>query len=49
MEIGRTRYALDPHAHLDLMHTPSKNEWVIASAETKELAKARGYDLGPTT
>ena len=58
MELGRTRYVLDPHshvradfafvshAHIDHMHTPSKNERVIASGVTKELAMARGYDLG---
>jgi putative mRNA 3-end processing factor len=61
VEIGDTRYALDPHgqvradytfvshAHIDHMHTPSKNERIIASSVTKELAKARGYDLGRTT
>ncbi|HXY55971.1 MAG TPA: MBL fold metallo-hydrolase RNA specificity domain-containing protein [Nitrososphaerales archaeon] len=61
VEIGRTRYALDPHshpradyvfvshAHIDHMHSPSKSERVIASSVTKELAKARGYDLGETT
>jgi putative mRNA 3-end processing factor len=30
------------------MHNPSKNERVIASDVTKELAMARGYDLGDT-
>ncbi len=61
VEIGETRYVLDPHsqvradytfvshAHIDHMHTPSKNERIIASPETGELAKARGYDLGRTT
>ncbi len=61
VEIGKTRYVLDPHsqvradytfvshAHVDHMHTPSKNEKVIASSVTRELAKARGYDLGRTT
>ena len=61
VDLGRTRYALDPHsrvradytfvshAHIDHMHTPTKNERVIASEVTKELAKARGYDLGETT
>jgi len=61
VEIGDTRYVLDPHgqvradytfvshAHVDHMHTPSKNERIIASSVTKELAKARGYDLGRTT
>jgi putative mRNA 3-end processing factor len=54
------RYVLDPHshvradytfvshAHVDHMHTPSKNERVISSDVTKELAMARGYDLGDT-
>lgn len=58
---GRTRYSLDPrgitnadytfvsHAHIDHMHSPSEGERVIASKETEELAKARGYDLGLTT
>jgi putative mRNA 3-end processing factor len=61
VELGRTRYVLDPHshvradftfvshAHLDHMHNPSKNERIIASELTTELAKARGYDLGDTT
>jgi putative mRNA 3-end processing factor len=61
VDLGKTRYVLDPrshvradftfvsHAHLDHMHTPSKNERVIASALTTELARARGYDLGITT
>jgi putative mRNA 3-end processing factor len=60
VDLGGTRYVLDPHgqsradytfvshAHIDHMHTPSKNERIIASAETRELAKARGYDLGRT-
>ena len=60
MDTGRARFILDPrgpvradyafvsHAHMDHMHTPSRNERVIASAETKELARARGYDLGRT-
>lgn len=37
------------HAHLDHMHAPSKSEQVIASAATKELAAARGYDLRAAT
>ena len=61
VELGKTRYALDPHsrvradytfvshAHLDHMHAPSKSERVIASQVTAELARARGYDLGETT
>jgi putative mRNA 3-end processing factor len=61
VELGRTRFVLDPHsrvrsdytfvshAHVDHMHNPSKSERVIASSVTTELAKARGYDLGDTT
>ena len=61
VDLGETRYALDPHshvradytfvshAHIDHMHAPSKTEKVIASSVTGELAKARGYDLGRTT
>ncbi len=60
VDLGQTRYVLDPHtriradftfvshAHIDHMHNPSKNERVIASSVTEELAKARGYDLGNT-
>lgn len=60
VELGKTRFVLDPHnhvradytfvshAHIDHMHVPSKNERVIASEATKELAKVRGYDLGET-
>lgn len=61
VDVGNARYVLDPrgptkadlvfvsHAHIDHMHTPSKNERVLASIETKELAKVRGYDLGNST
>lgn len=61
VELGKTRYVLDPHAHvradytfvshahIDHMHTPAKNERIIASSVTSELAKARGYDLGDTS
>jgi putative mRNA 3-end processing factor len=60
VELGGTRYVLDPrshvkadytfvsHAHVDHMHSASKGERVIASSVTGELAKARGYDLGST-
>ena len=60
VELGKTRYVLDPHshvradytfvshAHIDHMHTPAKSEHIIASSVTSELAKARGYDLGET-
>lgn len=61
VEMENTRYILDPHshvradytfvshAHIDHMHTPSKNERIITSSITGELARARGYDLGKTT
>jgi putative mRNA 3-end processing factor len=61
VDIGQTRYVLDPHshvradytfvshAHMDHMHRPSRSEKIIASSETGELARARGYDLGATT
>ena len=61
VDLGDTRYVLDPHshvradytfvshAHIDHMHSPARNERVIASSATRELAKARGYDLGDTT
>jgi putative mRNA 3-end processing factor len=61
VDAGETRFVLDPkgavradyifvsHAHLDHMHNPARNERVIASEETSDLAKARGYDLGRTT
>jgi putative mRNA 3-end processing factor len=60
VDSGGRRFVLDPkgsvradytfvsHAHIDHMHAPSKNERIIASAETRELAAARGYDLGDT-
>lgn len=60
VDCGGIRYILDPnratradyvfvsHAHIDHMHTPSKSEKVIASEATRELAMARGYDLGKT-
>lgn len=61
VDIGGTRYILDPHstvkadytfvshAHIDHMHNRSKNERIITSSATRELAMARGYDLGETT
>ena len=61
MDLGGTRYVLDPHsqvradytfvshAHIDHMHAPSKHERIITSTVTKELAKARGYDLGESS
>ncbi|MDA4123844.1 MAG: exonuclease [Thaumarchaeota archaeon] len=44
----RADYAFVSHAHLDHMHNPSRTERVIASDATRDLAKARGYDLGQT-
>ncbi len=61
VDSGARRIMLDPkgavradltfvsHAHIDHMHTPSARERVIASDATRELAAARGYDLGETT
>lgn len=60
VDVGGRRFLLDPssphradyvfvsHAHVDHMHNPSAGERVISSAETRELALARGYDLGET-
>ncbi len=60
VETGGRRFLLDPkgpvkgalafvsHAHVDHVHVASKGELVIASKETRDLAKARGYDLGQT-
>jgi putative mRNA 3-end processing factor len=60
VDSGARRFLLDPrgatmadytfvsHAHVDHMHTPSKGEHVIASTATRDLALARGYDLGET-
>jgi putative mRNA 3-end processing factor len=60
VEYGSKKYLLDPrrpshadctfvsHAHVDHMHRPSKSELVLSSRETRELAAARGYDLGET-
>lgn len=41
-------YAFVSHAHIDHMHNPSKTERIIASSATRDLARARGYDLGET-
>lgn len=61
VDVGDTRYILDPHApakadftfvshaHIDHMHNRSKSERIIASSTTRDLAEARGYDLGDTT
>ncbi|HME19308.1 MAG TPA: hypothetical protein VKF15_06220 [Nitrososphaerales archaeon] len=60
VDSGGRRFVLDPkgavasdytfvsHAHIDHMHAPSKRERIIASGATRELAAARGYDLGET-
>ncbi|HUI86906.1 MAG TPA: MBL fold metallo-hydrolase RNA specificity domain-containing protein [Nitrososphaerales archaeon] len=60
VDYGDTRYLLDPkgstsadyafvsHAHVDHMHRASKSERIIASTATRDLALARGYDLGET-
>jgi putative mRNA 3-end processing factor len=60
VDVGETRFVLDPkaavradytfvsHAHIDHMHNPARNERIIASKETGDLARARGYDLGTT-
>jgi putative mRNA 3-end processing factor len=39
-------YTFVSHAHIDHVHVPDGRSKVIASKETKELAKMRGYDLG---
>ncbi len=61
VEYGAASYALDPkgpskadytfvsHAHLDHVHNPDAGSKVLASRETRLLAKARGFDLGRTS
>jgi putative mRNA 3-end processing factor len=61
VDYGTSRLVLDPggavkadftfvsHAHIDHMHNPGTSEKVLASDETRELAQARGYDLGGST
>lgn len=61
VDLGTKRFVLDPkgnvradytfvsHAHIDHLHSPSRGERVIASEATRELAAARGFDLGDTT
>jgi putative mRNA 3-end processing factor len=60
VEYGVTSYALDPkgpaktdytfvsHAHLDHVQRPDPESRVLASKETRMLARARGFDLGRT-
>lgn len=61
VEQDAVTYALDPkghvkanftfvsHAHLDHVQNPDPASKVLASRETRLLAKARGFDLGRTT
>ncbi len=42
-------YTFVSHAHIDHVHVPNGKSKIIVSGETKELAKARGYDLGETS
>jgi putative mRNA 3-end processing factor len=42
----RADYTFVSHAHIDHLHSPKGKSKLIASAETKSLAAARGYDLG---
>ncbi len=39
-------YTFVSHAHIDHVHVPDGRSKVIASNETRDLAKMRGYDLG---
>ncbi len=39
-------YTFVSHAHIDHVHSPNGKSKIIASEETKELAKLRGYELG---
>ncbi|MHB1908753.1 MAG: MBL fold metallo-hydrolase RNA specificity domain-containing protein [Nitrososphaerales archaeon] len=39
-------YTFVSHAHIDHVHVPNGKSKLIASEETKILAKLRGYDLG---
>lgn len=60
VEYGVMSYALDPkgpsktdytfvsHAHLDHVQEPDPRSKVLASKETRMLAKVRGFDLGRT-
>jgi putative mRNA 3-end processing factor len=60
VDYDNKRYILDPrgpveadftfvsHAHLDHVHQPRKDERILTSRETQQLAQARGFDLGRT-
>ncbi len=39
-------YTFVSHAHIDHMHSPKGKSKIIASQETRNLAKVRGYNLG---
>lgn len=41
----KSDYTFVSHAHIDHVHTPDGNSRLIASKETVELAKVRGYKL----
>src|SRR5271155_3203804 len=61
VEYGVSTFALDPkgpvrsdytfisHAHMDHVQNPDPRTRVLASRETRMLAKVRGFDLGRTT
>ncbi len=42
---SKSDYSFVSHAHIDHVHNPDGNSKLIASKETVELAKVRGYDL----
>jgi putative mRNA 3-end processing factor len=46
---SRTDYTFVSHAHLDHVQRPDPTSKVLASKETRILAKIRGFDLGRTT
>src|SRR5487761_1024044 len=43
---SESNYAFVSHAHIEHVHVPNGKSKIIASQETKELAKMRGYNLG---
>lgn len=61
VEYGGSTFSLDPkkpsksdytfvsHAHMDHVQTPNPRTKVLASEETRLLARARGFELGATT